>query len=102
MPSHHTSSRCKYLLYLFQEDEDKHDTNEPISKAPTRTTRYSIPYFMNVRYDLTLDQLKESAAEIRQQIPTYDVPKTNSNEVASEFLSPSFSCVSHDLHVSRD
>lgn len=62
-------------------------------KAPTQTTRYSIPYFLAVRYDLTLEQLKESAAEISRRIPVSDSPKINTNQVASEFLSPSFSCV---------
>lgn len=60
--------------------------------APTKTTRYSIPYFLAVRYDLTLDQLKVSAADISRRIPVPDAPKVNTNQVASEFLSPSFSC----------
>ncbi|EXJ71066.1 uncharacterized protein A1O5_06059 [Cladophialophora psammophila CBS 110553] len=61
--------------------------------APTETVRYSIPYFLAVRYDLTLNQLKESAAHITRCIPASDAPVVPSiNQVASEFLSPAFFC----------
>lgn len=63
-------------------------------KAPTKTVRYSIPYFLAVRYDLTLEQLEQSAADICARIPVSSVTTTNINHVASEFLSPAFSCVS--------
>ncbi|EXJ89960.1 hypothetical protein A1O3_03027 [Capronia epimyces CBS 606.96] len=60
--------------------------------SPTRTTRYSVPFFLGVRLDLTLDQLKESAADIVRQIPGTAERKVPSAEVASEFLSPLYSC----------
>jgi isopenicillin N synthase-like dioxygenase len=69
------------------------ETERSKLKAPTQTTRYSIPYFLAVRYDLTLDQLKGSAADISRRIPLSDTPEIDTNQVASEFLSPSFSCV---------
>jgi hypothetical protein len=47
-----------------------------------------------VRLDLTLDQLKESAAHIVHRIPTSDDRKKRAVDVPSEFLSPLYSCVS--------
>jgi isopenicillin N synthase-like dioxygenase len=67
------------------------------SQAPTETVRYSIPYFLAVRYDLTLDQLKESAANISERVPKSNAPTNNVNQIASEFLSPVFSCVCHAI-----
>ncbi|KAJ6095157.1 Oxoglutarate/iron-dependent dioxygenase [Penicillium canescens] len=60
--------------------------------APTTKTRYSIPFFLGVRLDLTLDQLKESAAHIVHRIPTSDDRKKRAVDVPSEFLSPLYSC----------
>ncbi|KAK9554665.1 hypothetical protein V6Z88_006653 [Aspergillus fumigatus] len=60
--------------------------------APTSKTRYSIPYFSAVRMDLTLAQLKESAAHIVQRIPASDDRKKRAVDVPSEFLSPLYSC----------
>lgn len=44
--------------------------------------------------DLTLAQLKESAAHIVQRIPASDDRKKRAVDVPSEFLSPLYSCVS--------
>lgn len=63
-------------------------------QAPTIKTRYSIPFFLGVRMDLTLDQLKESAAHIVRKIPASDDRKKKAVDVPSEFLSPLYSCVS--------
>ncbi|EAW11717.1 isopenicillin N synthase family dioxygenase [Aspergillus clavatus NRRL 1] len=60
--------------------------------APTTRTRYSIPFFLAVRLDLTLAQLKESAAHIVQKIPASDDRKKRAVDVPSEFLSPLYSC----------
>ncbi|KAJ5106114.1 hypothetical protein N7456_002789 [Penicillium angulare] len=60
--------------------------------APTTKTRYSIPFFLGVRLDLTLSQLKESAAHIVRQIPISDDRKKRAIDVPSEFLSPLYSC----------
>ncbi|KAJ5751204.1 Oxoglutarate/iron-dependent dioxygenase [Penicillium manginii] len=60
--------------------------------APTSQTRYSIPFFLGVRLDLTLSQLEESAAHIVQRIPTSDDRKKRAVDVPSEFLSPLYSC----------
>ncbi|KAJ5143432.1 uncharacterized protein N7515_002219 [Penicillium bovifimosum] len=60
--------------------------------APTSKTRYSIPFFQAARLDLTLDQLKESAAHIVQRVPTSDDQKKRAVDVPSEFLSPLYSC----------
>ncbi|GIJ83068.1 hypothetical protein Asppvi_001585 [Aspergillus pseudoviridinutans] len=60
--------------------------------APTSKTRYSIPFFLGVRLDLTLAQLKESAAHIVQRIPASDDRKKRAVDVPSEFLSPLYSC----------
>ncbi|CEJ61961.1 Putative FAD/FMN-containing dehydrogenases [Penicillium brasilianum] len=60
--------------------------------APTSRTRYSIPYFLGVRLDLTLKELKESAAHIVQRIPASDDRKKRAVDVPSEFLSPLYSC----------
>ncbi|OJJ33671.1 hypothetical protein ASPWEDRAFT_156880, partial [Aspergillus wentii DTO 134E9] len=60
--------------------------------APTTKTRYSIPFFLGVRMDLTLDQLKESAAHIVRTIPASDDRKKRAVDVPSEFLSPLYSC----------
>ncbi|OOQ89551.1 putative oxidoreductase, 2OG-Fe(II) oxygenase family [Penicillium brasilianum] len=60
--------------------------------APTSRTRYSIPYFLGVRLDLTLQELKESAAHIVQRIPASDDRKKRAVDVPSEFLSPLYSC----------
>lgn len=47
--------------------------------------------------DLTLDQLKESAAHIVRRIPASDDRKKRAVDVPSEFLSPLYSCVSQRL-----
>ncbi|KAL3464848.1 hypothetical protein BJX64DRAFT_253858 [Aspergillus heterothallicus] len=60
--------------------------------APTRRTRYSIPFFLGVRMDLTLEQLRESAAHIVARIPVSDDRKKRAIDVPSEFLSPLYSC----------
>ncbi|OQD72993.1 hypothetical protein PENDEC_c017G05785 [Penicillium decumbens] len=60
--------------------------------APTSRTRYSIPYFLGVRLDLTLEKLKESAAHIVSCIPTSGDEKKRAVDVPSEFLSPLYSC----------
>ncbi|RMJ26568.1 Oxidoreductase, 2OG-FeII oxygenase family [Aspergillus sp. HF37] len=60
--------------------------------APTSKTRYSVPFFLGVRLDLTLEQLKDSAAHIVRQIPASDDQKKRSLDVPSEFLSPLYSC----------
>ncbi|KAJ5526547.1 hypothetical protein N7513_010706 [Penicillium frequentans] len=60
--------------------------------APTSKTRYSIPFFLGVRLDLTLDQLNESAAHIVRRIPVSDDQKKRAVDVPSEFLSPLYSC----------
>ncbi|RLM00293.1 hypothetical protein CFD26_105191 [Aspergillus turcosus] len=61
-------------------------------RAPTSKTRYSIPFFLGVRMDLMLAQLKESAAHIVQRIPASDDRKKRAVDVPSEFLSPLYSC----------
>lgn len=68
-----------------------------IIQAPTSQTRYSIPFFLGVRLDLTLSQLEESAAHIVQRIPTSDDRKKRAVDVPSEFLSPLYSCVSSSV-----
>jgi isopenicillin N synthase-like dioxygenase len=73
-------------------------TNSP-SQAPTSRTRYSIPYFLGVRLDLTLKELQESAAHIVQRIPASDDRKKRAVDVPSEFLSPLYSCVSYDTFL---
>ncbi|KAJ5893228.1 Oxoglutarate/iron-dependent dioxygenase [Penicillium taxi] len=60
--------------------------------APTSKIRYSIPFFLGVRLDLTLDQLQKSAAHIVKNIPTSDDRKKRAVDVPSEFLSPLYSC----------
>ncbi|RJE20447.1 Oxidoreductase, 2OG-FeII oxygenase family [Aspergillus sclerotialis] len=60
--------------------------------APVNKTRYSIPFFLSVRMDLTLDQLKESTAHIVRKIPASDDRKKKAVDVPSEFLSPLYSC----------
>ncbi|CAI7629745.1 unnamed protein product [Penicillium pancosmium] len=60
--------------------------------APTSQTRYSIPFFLGVRLDLTLSQLEESAAHIVHRIPASDDRKKRAIDVPSEFLSPLYSC----------
>ncbi|KAF7616770.1 putative oxidoreductase [Aspergillus flavus] len=60
--------------------------------APTTKTRYSVPFFLGVRMDLTLDQLRESAAHIVKCIPASDDRKKRAVDVPSEFLSPLYSC----------
>ncbi|KAJ5921635.1 hypothetical protein N7454_009109 [Penicillium verhagenii] len=60
--------------------------------APTSRTRYSIPFFLGVRLDLTLEQLKQSAAHIVRQIPASDDQRKRTADVPSEFLSPLYSC----------
>ncbi|KAJ5875737.1 Oxoglutarate/iron-dependent dioxygenase [Penicillium subrubescens] len=60
--------------------------------APTSQTRYSIPYFLGVRLDLTLKELKESATHIVHQIPVSDDRRKRAVDVPSEFLSPLYSC----------
>ena len=47
-----------------------------------------------MRLDLTLDQLRNSAAHIVQRIPASDDKKKRAVDVPSEFLSPLYSCVS--------
>ncbi|KAE8153557.1 hypothetical protein BDV25DRAFT_136851 [Aspergillus avenaceus] len=51
-----------------------------------------IPFFLGVRMDLTLDELRESAAHIVQRIPASDDRKKRAVDVPSEFLSPPYSC----------
>ncbi|EAU31295.1 conserved hypothetical protein [Aspergillus terreus NIH2624] len=60
--------------------------------APTTKTRYSIPFFLGVRLDLTLSELQESAAHIVKRIPASDDRKKRAVDVPSEFLSPLYSC----------
>ncbi|BCS29587.1 isopenicillin N synthase family dioxygenase [Aspergillus puulaauensis] len=60
--------------------------------APTTKTRYSIPFFLGVRMDLTLDQLRDSGAHIVARIPASDDRKKRAVDVPSEFLSPLYSC----------
>ncbi|KAJ5718958.1 Oxoglutarate/iron-dependent dioxygenase [Penicillium malachiteum] len=60
--------------------------------APTSQTRYSIPYFLAVRLDLTLSELQESAAHIVHRVPVSDDRKKRAVDVPSEFLSPLYSC----------
>ncbi|KZF21165.1 Clavaminate synthase-like protein [Xylona heveae TC161] len=60
--------------------------------APVAQTRYSIPYFRGIRKDLTLNQLKHSAAHITSRIPTIDHRAKQAVDVPSEFLSPLYSC----------
>ncbi|KAJ5086174.1 Oxoglutarate/iron-dependent dioxygenase [Penicillium argentinense] len=60
--------------------------------APISRTRYSIPYFLGVRLDLTLQQLQESAAHIVKRIPASDDRKKRAVDVPSEFLSPLYAC----------
>ncbi|OJJ42814.1 hypothetical protein ASPZODRAFT_155068 [Penicilliopsis zonata CBS 506.65] len=54
--------------------------------------RYSIPFFLGVRLDLTLDELKASASHIVERIPAADNEKKNAVDVPSEFLSPLYQC----------
>ncbi|KAH8430570.1 isopenicillin N synthase family dioxygenase [Aspergillus melleus] len=60
--------------------------------APVNKTRYSIPFFLGVRMDLTLAQLEESAKHIVERIPASDDRKKRAVDVPSEFLSPLYSC----------
>ncbi|PYH95509.1 Clavaminate synthase-like protein [Aspergillus ellipticus CBS 707.79] len=60
--------------------------------APTSTTRYSIPFFMVVRLDLTLSQLRESAKHIVERVPVSDNTRKRAEDVPSDFLSEIFSC----------
>ncbi|KAJ5139452.1 Oxoglutarate/iron-dependent dioxygenase [Penicillium atrosanguineum] len=60
--------------------------------APTSRTQYSIPYFLGVRLDLTLDKLKEPAAHIVSCFPTSDNRKKGAIDVPSEFMSPLYAC----------
>ncbi|CRG88456.1 acid phosphatase, putative [Talaromyces islandicus] len=60
--------------------------------APTHKTRYSIPFFLGVRLDVTLDELKETAAHIVQCVPVSDDTQKRAVDVPSEFLSPLYSC----------
>ncbi|PVH68468.1 oxidoreductase [Cadophora sp. DSE1049] len=62
-------------------------------KAPTEVTRYSIPFFLAVRLDLTLEELKHSAAHIVQKIPVSDDRKKRAGDVPSELISPLYSCI---------
>ncbi|KAK1763045.1 hypothetical protein QBC33DRAFT_460250 [Phialemonium atrogriseum] len=59
--------------------------------SPTSVTRYSIPFFQGVNYELTLDTLKVSAAHIVSKIPVSDDAKKRAVDVPSEFLSPLYS-----------
>lgn len=63
------------------------------AKSPTSVTRYSIPFFQGVNYELTLDTLKVSAAHIVSKIPVSDDAKKRAVDVPSEFLSPLYSSV---------
>ncbi|KAJ5688527.1 Oxoglutarate/iron-dependent dioxygenase [Penicillium macrosclerotiorum] len=60
--------------------------------APTSQTRYSNPFFLDVRLDLTLDELKQSASHIVRRIPASDDRKKRAVDVPSEFLSRLYSC----------
>ncbi|KAL4977171.1 hypothetical protein BDW66DRAFT_40357 [Aspergillus desertorum] len=62
--------------------------------APVTKTRYSVPFFLGVRMDLTTEQLRESAAHIVARIPISDDRKKRAVDVPSEFLSPLYSCAS--------
>ncbi|CAL5874385.1 uncharacterized protein PFLUO_LOCUS8681 [Penicillium psychrofluorescens] len=70
--------------------------------APTQRARFSIPFFLGVRLDLTLPELKESAAHIVQRIPVSDDKKKRDVDVASEFLSPLYSCVCSTMPFQSD
>ncbi|KAH8901046.1 Clavaminate synthase-like protein [Thozetella sp. PMI_491] len=59
--------------------------------SPTKTTRYSIPFFQGVNYELTRESLKASAAHIVSKIPVSDDTKKRAVDVPSEFLSPLYS-----------
>ncbi|GCB24553.1 probable 2-oxoglutarate-dependent dioxygenase At3g49630 [Aspergillus awamori] len=65
--------------------------------APKNTTRYSIPFFMGIRMDLTLSNLRESARHIVEKVPVgkwsdEDEMKRRVEDVPSEFLSEKFAC----------
>ncbi|KAL3261824.1 hypothetical protein ABHI18_003370 [Aspergillus niger] len=65
--------------------------------APKNTTRYSIPFFMGIRMDLTLSNLRESARHIVEKVPvgewsSEDEMKRRAEDVPSEFLSEKFAC----------
>ncbi|GKZ29154.1 hypothetical protein AbraIFM66950_003314 [Aspergillus brasiliensis] len=67
--------------------------------APKTTTRYSIPFFMGIRMDLTLTNLRESARHIVEKVPVgegkwsdEDEKKRRTEDVPSEFLSEKFAC----------
>ena len=67
-------------------------------QAPKNTTRYSIPFFMGIRMDLTLSNLRESARHIVEKVPvgewsSEDEMKRRAEDVPSEFLSEKFACV---------
>lgn len=58
--------------------------------APTRCTRYSIPFFQAVRLDLRLEELEKTAARIVSQIPTSEDQRKRAVDVPSELLSPQY------------
>ncbi|KAJ5245812.1 hypothetical protein N7468_000795 [Penicillium chermesinum] len=60
--------------------------------APTAKTRYSIPFFLSVRLDLTLEKLQASASHIKARLPVPNTEKRRDVDVPSEFLSPLYSC----------
>lgn len=67
-------------------------------QAPKNTTRYSIPFFMGIRMDLTLSNLRDSARHIVEKVPVgqcsdEDEMKRRAEDVPSEFLSDRFDCV---------
>ncbi|KAJ6144112.1 Oxidoreductase 2OG-Fe(II) oxygenase family [Penicillium chermesinum] len=61
-------------------------------QAPTAKTRYSIPFFLSVRLDLTLEKLQASASHIKARLPVPNTEKRRDVDVPSEFLSPLYSC----------
>lgn len=63
------------------------------AQAPAEKTRYSIPFFLGVNLNLTLDELKSSAADIASRIPYSDDSQKRAVDVPSEFMSPEYTRV---------
>ncbi|KAL5341264.1 putative oxidoreductase [Aspergillus crustosus] len=60
--------------------------------ASTNKTRYSVPFFLGVRLDLTLAGVQVAAKHTIERIPSIDNSKKLAVDVPSEFLSSLYSC----------
>lgn len=67
-------------------------------QEPKHKTRYSLPFFLGVDLDITLEDLKSSAKDIIARVPVVDNNLKKEVDVPSEFMSDEFHRVS-DLSV---